>query len=78
MVPMAKYELAAQLGSLLFSRGTAAMRHDVAARLQVDYVYLGPHERTTYPDSVEVFRQGTDFFESVFDNGDVTIYRVRY
>ena len=78
MVPMAKYEMAAQLGSLLFSRGTAAMRHDIAAQLRVDYVYLGPIERQAHPDCVEVFRQGSDFFEPVFDNGEVTIYRVRY
>jgi hypothetical protein len=78
MVPMAKYEQAAQFGSLLFSQGTAALRHDVAAQLRIDYVYIGPQERHAHPESVEVFRQGTDFFEPVFDNGDVTIYRVRY
>lgn len=78
MVPMAKYESAAQFGGLLFSQGTAAMRHDVAAQLRVDYVYVGPPERQAHPDCVEVFRQGSDYFEPVFDNGDVTIYRVRY
>jgi uncharacterized membrane protein len=54
------------------------LRHDVAAQLRIDYVYIGPQERHAHPESVEVFRQGTDFFEPVFDNGDVTIYRVRY
>ena len=54
------------------------MRHDVAAQLRVDYVFIGPEERQAHPESVEVFGQGTDFFEAVFDNGDITIYRVRY
>lgn len=78
MVPIAKYEMAARLGGLMFGPGTAATYHDAAAQLRVGYVYLGRHEQTQHPQTLAIYRAGTDFFEPVYDNGQVAIFRVRY
>jgi uncharacterized membrane protein len=62
----------------MFGPGTAATYHDAAAQLRIDYVYLGRHEQTQHPEALAIYRAGTDFFEPVYDNGQVAIFRVRY
>ncbi len=48
---------------------------DLLAKYDVDYVYVGPRERTKYgPDGLLKF---ATFMNTVFQDGDVVIYRVR-
>ena len=51
--------------------------HDTARRLRIDYLWVDDYDRRAYPDGVARLAAAPDYFEPVFRNAEVTIYRVQ-
>jgi YYY domain-containing protein len=64
----------ADVATIYSSTDTAAAR-DLLRKYGVDYIYVGPAERATYP--AEGFAKFDQLGDPVFQQGDVTIYRVK-
>jgi hypothetical protein len=60
----------------IYATADAAAAWEVARALHIDYIYLDEVERTTFGASLEKFGD-TRYFELVFQNPAVTIYRVK-
>jgi uncharacterized membrane protein len=76
MVPLRKYERGSQQAAWLFET-RAESAHALAARNGIQYLFLGAPERTRHPEAQRRFDASPEFFEPVFRNTEVTIYRVK-
>ena len=62
----------------LYATGDGPAAAAIARELGIDYVFVGPAEQKHTPRvGLAKFRDRKEFFELVFDNGAVRIYRVR-
>jgi hypothetical protein len=60
----------------IFRAGEASRRLRPIAELRIDFLVVGHEERTGRRTDPELFASRPDLFESVFDNGEVRVYRV--
>ena len=45
--------------------------------MRINYLWLDEVERRTFPEGAATLAAAPGYFERVFDNGEVQIYRVR-
>jgi uncharacterized membrane protein len=66
------------LANELFMSGDLQRTMELIEELRIQYVYIGPLERTQYPHSVDKFEQlaSRKFLSIVYQNDLVTIYKV--
>jgi hypothetical protein len=76
MVPLAKYEAASGRVLELFQEHDPDEAYNRAARLGIDYLILGPPERSKYPEFEATLRARPGRFREAFRSGDVAIYLV--
>lgn len=76
MVPLRKYELGSRLAASLFDADVPSA-HEMARRYGVQYLVVGPPERERHPGVQERFDGEPAYFEPVFRNDAMAIYRVK-
>jgi hypothetical protein len=60
----------------LFETSDAAEASTLALRLRIDYLYVDQDDVTAYPGGTAKFDESPAYFEPVFRNGTVRVYRV--
>jgi uncharacterized membrane protein len=77
LLPRPVYErLAADVRSI-YDLHDAAAAHALARRMRIGYLWVDALDRQVYPDGTARLAVADDYFERVFDNGEVQVYRVR-
>ena len=76
MVPLAKYEQASSEIQKLFEEDAMAA-YDRARRAKVNYVLIGPPERTAHPGVERRLDSLPNQFALAFKNATISIYEVR-
>ena len=51
--------------------------HHTARQMGIDYLWVDQVERTALPKGAATLGSAPEYFDRVFDNGEVQIYRVR-
>jgi hypothetical protein len=74
MVPLAKYQAASAPIRALYASPSARAAYDLAAGACVDYLVIGPPERTAYPQLQPLLDAAPHLFYPAFRNGAVAIY----
>ncbi|OUC09116.1 hypothetical protein RY27_04840, partial [Litorilinea aerophila] len=62
---------------LIYRTGTAQQIREALDRWQIDYVYVGPAERSTYQITPRDEARLSAVMDLVFEQGDVRIYQRR-
>jgi hypothetical protein len=60
----------------MYDTPSAAQAADIARRMRIDYIYVDAVERTAHPAAAK-FDASPEYFERVFDEADVGLYRVK-
>jgi hypothetical protein len=76
LIPLAKYEAVSARVRTLYQSDTAAVAHDRALALCVDYLVVGPPERAAYPALSPILDASPHMFAPAFRNGVLDIYAV--
>jgi hypothetical protein len=76
MVPVDKYETASARIRQVYSAPGARDAYRAAVELGIEYLVVGPPERSTYPLFERTLDEGPEQFRRVFKNGSMTIYFV--
>jgi predicted outer membrane lipoprotein len=74
MVPYQKYQEASERVREVYATRDAEEVYARAARLRIDYLFVGPPEREAHPYFEEVLRSRPDLFPEVFSEGRVSIF----
>jgi len=61
----------------IFSTEDNKKRQELLAELKIDYVFIGEKERAHYKDCEEYFTGDKIHYEKVFDNDEVSIFRIK-
>lgn len=77
MVPMQKYEEGSRRAAWIFETDDVDSAHALASRNGVEYLFVGEPERRRHPGVQDRFDASSGYFQPVFRNAEVTIYRVR-
>lgn len=77
MVPLRKYQEGSSSAAWIFESSTAEGAHALAIDFGVQYLFLGRPERRAHPAAQARLDAAPEFFERVFQNREVAIYRVR-
>ena len=76
MIPLKKYEEASDRVKKVFAAADAATSYEDAVHLKMQYVYVGPREQRAYPKLRALLDSAPFWFNPVFRNDSVTIYKV--
>ena len=76
MVPLKPYEEASARVREVYTASNAQHAYELAARLRIDYLVIGPPEAAAYPDLRTRLDERPELFRQVFRNGTMTIYFV--
>ena len=78
MIPFRPYQEASETVRLgIFGALAAGDSHRIASNLQIDYILVGPHERSAYRPAIIRMNERPDLFDTVFRNDIITIYKVQ-
>lgn len=77
MVPLHKYQEGSRQAAWIFETSSPESAHSLAARIGIEYLYLGSAERAGHPAAQARFDGAPEYFETVFRNTEATIYRVK-
>ena len=77
LLPTPEYERGSQEVRQIFTTTDPRQAWQLARRRRIDYLYVDGDDRTAYPQGVAKFENQPAYFETVFDNGEVRLYRVR-
>jgi hypothetical protein len=77
LLPAPIYEDRSRQVQSMFQTALPPEAHTLARRLRIDYLWVDAHDRRAYPEGVARLDGAPDYFERVFQNAEVTIYRVR-
>lgn len=77
LLPTPEYERGSQEVRQIFTTPDPREAWQLARRRRIDYLYIDPDDRAAYPQGVAKFEDQPAYFETVFDNGEVRLYRVR-
>jgi hypothetical protein len=77
LLPMPEYEDGSRQVQRLYQTGDAREAWQLARRRRIDYLYVDPADRVSYPEGVAKFEAHPAYFERVFDNGEIAIYAVK-
>jgi hypothetical protein len=76
MVPLTKYQRVSRSLSEMFAASTPDAIYAAAAAHRIDYLFVGPPERSAYPALEEHLDARPDLFRRVFHEGRIAIYFV--
>jgi uncharacterized membrane protein len=77
LLPLPEYTERSNQVRTLFATADAAEARAIGIRLRVDYLYADADDRAAYPDGTRKFDEHPEYFERVFQNAEVAIYRIR-
>lgn len=77
LLPRPIYEERAAEVRSIFEMREPEGAHSTARRLRIGYLWVDALDRQVYPDGTARLGGLSDYFERVFDNGEVQVYRVR-
>ncbi len=77
LLPRPEYDEASAKVRGIFDSHRPGAAHQAARALRIDYLWVDEVERRTYPAGAERLASSPGYFEPVFTNGEVTVYRVR-
>ena len=60
----------------MYGTSDARLAHDIARSLRLDYIWIDRTERSAYPGGMNKFSAASPLFTPVFQNAEVSIYRV--
>jgi uncharacterized membrane protein len=76
MVPLDKYQAASRRVTEIYEAGDWRTAYERAKALRVDYLMVGPPERSAYPALEPMLDSQPTYFEPVFHNGSVSIFHL--
>lgn len=76
LLPMPEYETGSAEVQRLYQTDNAREAWLLAHGRGIQYLYVDPDDRAAYPEGVAKFST-EPYFEQVYDNGEVTLYKVR-
>jgi hypothetical protein len=76
LLPVPEYDRVSAEVQRLYQTSDAREAWNLARGRGIDYLYIDQHDRAAYPEGVAKFSTAP-YFEQVFDNGEVAIYKVR-
>jgi uncharacterized membrane protein len=76
LLPRPIYEQRAADVRSIFAMGDAGSAHAAARQLRIGYLWVDALDRQVYPDGTARLAAADGYFERVFDNGEVQVYRV--
>jgi len=76
MVPLAKYQAASRRVRDIYTAADWRGAYDRATALRIDYLVVGPPERTAYPAFDAMVAAEPTYFVPVLRNGSISIYRL--
>jgi uncharacterized membrane protein len=78
MIPFKPYQEASETVRLgIFNASSASDAHVIASNMRIDYLLIGPFERTAYRPAIVRIADRSDLFPQVFRNDVITIYQVQ-
>lgn len=77
LLPRPEYQVMSRQVRTIFDSRDPATAHDTARRMGIDYLWVDDLDRRTYPMGTAVLAGARGYFTTVFDNGEVQVYRVR-
>lgn len=76
LLPIPEYTERSAIVQRIFETDDAKDAFARARRLRLDYIYVDQDDLAAYPSGTQKFDRHPEFFERVFANGSVRIYRV--
>ncbi len=76
MIPLQKYKDASDRVAKVFTATSKDDAYRLAHELKLQYMFVGPRERAAYPHLGQILDEAPYWFNPVFRNDSVTIYRV--
>ena len=76
LLPIPDYPERSEIVQRIFATGDPAEASSLARRLRIDYFYVDSDDLAAYPEGTAKFDTSPHYFEPVFRNGTVRIYRV--
>jgi uncharacterized membrane protein len=76
MVPLDKYLAASRRVKEIYEAGDWRTAYERAKALRIDYLMVGPPERSAYPALEPMLVAQPTFFQPVFHNGSVSIFHL--
>ena len=76
LLDVPEYHERSQRVRAIYDASSAADAARIARTLRIDYLYVDEVERSAHPSAAK-FDASPEFFERVFSEGDVAVYRVR-
>ena len=77
LLPRPIYERRAVQVRSIFAMRDADAAHERARQLRIDYLWVDALDRQAHPQGTTRLADAGGYFERVFDNGEVQVYRVR-
>lgn len=77
LLPSPEYERRSTEVRQIFVTGDPREARQLARGLRIDYLYVDSDDRTAYPEGVSKFEGQPAYFQKVFDNEEVRLYKVR-
>jgi len=77
LLPDPEYRRAAAVVHSIFSADNPSNAHQTARQLGINYLWVDEFDARTLPEGVAMLASAPGYFDRVFQNGDVRIYRVR-
>jgi hypothetical protein len=77
LLPTPEYERGSTEVRQIFTTADPREAWLLARRRRIDFLYVDADDRAAYPDGVAKFEGHPDYFEKVFENSEVRLYRVR-
>lgn len=78
MVPLQKYQEASKRITWLYDVGDALAAYELAARVGINYIVVGPPERQAHPGVEDRFAKVPDMLPQVFRNSLLSVYAVKF
>ena len=77
LLPTPEYGERSERVRALFATPNADEAQAIARKLRLDYLYVDRDDRAAYPDGTRKFDERPEIFERVFQNAEVSVYRMR-
>jgi uncharacterized membrane protein len=77
LLPLPEYKERSERVRTIFATGSAAEASAIARELHLDYLYVDRDDLAAYAEGTRKFDEHPVYFEPVFRNDEVRIYRIR-
>jgi uncharacterized membrane protein len=75
LLPTPEYDAGAAEVRQIYRTSDPSEARELARRRGIQFLYVDPNDRSAYPEGTAKF--ASEYFEQAYDNGGITIYRVR-